>query len=93
MTTPPKTAWDQGVPLSETLEMYSSEELWREFEPFHEKFSSVIPADFPREPFKKESQPALTVSPAEEASKYARASRKAQSRNYRPLSEMANFWA
>ena len=70
MTTPPKTAWDQGVPLSATLEMYSSEELWREFETLREKFDSVIPADFPHELFKEVPQPALAVSPAEEASKY-----------------------
>ncbi len=56
--------------LSEALEMYSSEEIWREFETLHEKLFPEIPADLPLQPIKWEPQPPLAVSPTEELPKY-----------------------
>lgn len=70
MMTSPKSAWDQGVTLSEALEMYSSDELWRAFETLHEKLLLTIPADHADEPIKWDSQPLLTFSPIEEFGKY-----------------------
>src|SRR5208282_4634086 len=70
MTTPPKSAWDQGVTLSEALEMYSSDELWRAFETLHKKFIPTIPADHPDELIKWAPQPPLVFSPMKEFGKY-----------------------
>lgn len=68
--TSPKSAWDQGVTLSEALEMYSSDELWRAFETLHEKLLPTIPADHSDEPIKWDPQSSLTHSPMEEFGKY-----------------------
>lgn len=70
MTSLSKIAWDRGVKLSEALEMFSSDELWREFETLHEKLFPEIPADLRPEPIKWEPQPQLAVSPTAELPKY-----------------------
>lgn len=56
--------------LSEALEMYSSDELWRAFKTLHEKFIPTIPADHSDEPSKWDSQPPLAFSPTKEFGKY-----------------------
>jgi|ERR1700733_1202675 len=70
MTTLPKAAWDRGKSLSAALETFSSDDLWQEFEPLHEKFTETIPTDFPHEKIKLEPQPLLELSPTEEFPKY-----------------------
>lgn len=70
MTTSPKSAWDRGVTLSEAVEVYSSDELWRQIEPLNERYLLVMPADLPPEPIKREPQPLLEVSPTEDYPKF-----------------------
>lgn len=70
MTTLPKSAWDQGVTISEAIETYSNDELWGQFETLHEKLFPEIPADLPQEPIDWNPQPLLEASPTVEFPKY-----------------------
>lgn len=70
MTALPKSAWDQGVTLSEALEIYSSDELWQQIEPLNEKYLLVMPEDLPPEAIKWGPQTPLAVSPTQDYPKF-----------------------